>query len=71
MIRVHHALRRQNLKSRLLLQVHDELLLEVPEEEREIVPSLVKLEMENVHRLNVPLVVEIGLGRNWMDAKGE
>lgn len=71
MIRVHHALRRRNLKSRLLLQVHDELLLEIPEEEREIVPSLVKLEMENVHRLNVPLVVEIGLGRNWMDAKGE
>jgi DNA polymerase-1 len=71
MIRVHHALRRQQLRSRLLLQVHDELLLEVPHEEREIVPSLVKTEMETVARLNVPLVVEIGMGRNWMEAKGE
>jgi len=71
MIRVHHALRRHGLKSRLLLQVHDELLLEVPEDERAIVPSLVKAEMENVYRLNVPLVVEIGVGRNWMEAKEE
>jgi len=71
MIRVHHALRKNALKSRLLLQVHDELLLEVPEEEREIVPELVTTEMENVHRLNVPLVVEIGMGRNWMEAKRE
>lgn len=71
MIRVHQALRRHGLRSRLLLQVHDELLFEVPEDEQTIVPSLVKTEMENVHRLTVPLVVEIGMGRNWMEAKGD
>jgi len=71
MIRVHQALRRQGLRSRLLLQVHDELLLEIPEDEQQIVPPLVKTEMENVYCLNVPLVVEIGMGRNWMEAKGE
>ncbi len=71
MIRVHQALRRHGLRSRLLLQVHDELLLEVPEDEQERVPLLVKTEMENVCRLNVPLVVEIGMGRNWIEAKGE
>jgi DNA polymerase-1 len=71
MIGVHRALRKNALKSRLLLQVHDELLLEVPEEEREIVPALVKTAMENVYHLSVPLLVEVGLGRNWMEAKGE
>jgi len=71
MIRVHQALQRYGLRSRLLLQVHDELLLEVPEDEREVAPLLVRTEMENVHRLNVPLVVEVGMGRNWMEAKGE
>ncbi len=71
MIRVHQALAKQRLRSRLLLQVHDELLLEIPEEEREIVPALVRTEMENVYSLNVPLVVEVGIGRHWMEAKGE
>jgi DNA polymerase-1 len=71
MIRVHARLKEERLKSRMLLQVHDELLVEVPESEREIVPPLVKTEMENVYSLTVPLVVVVGLGRNWLDAKSE
>jgi DNA polymerase-1 len=55
--------------TKLLLQVHDELVLEAPEEELEEVKSLVRSEMENVIRLNVPLVVDIGTGDNWRDAK--
>lgn len=71
MIRVHSRLRRERLRSRMLLQVHDELLLEVPEDERDIVAALVKSEMENVYPLSVPLVVDVGIGSNWLEAKGE
>jgi len=47
--------------------VHDELVFEVPEEELDIMRSLVREEMENVHELAVPLLVEIGAGKNWRD----
>ena len=56
-------------KSRMLLQVHDELVLESPPEEVEEVKQLVKSEMENVMELSVPLVVDTGSGENWRDAK--
>jgi DNA polymerase I len=49
------------------LQVHDELVFEVPENEVETMSSLVRDEMENVHPLAVPLLVEIGTGQNWRD----
>lgn len=71
MIRVHSRLKHERLKTRMLLQVHDELLLEVPESERDIIPALVKSEMENVYPLSVPLVVDVGMGHTWMEAKGE
>ena len=51
----------------MTLQVHDELVFEVPEAEVETVRAMVKQEMENVHLLSVPLLVEIGVGRNWRD----
>jgi DNA polymerase-1 len=54
----------------MLLQVHDELVFEIPEEERTVAAALVKREMEGVARLRVPLVVSIGTGKNWIDAKG-
>jgi DNA polymerase-1 len=56
-------------RAKLLLQVHDELVLEAPPEEIEQVKSLVKSEMESVIELKVPLLVDTGTGDNWRDAK--
>ncbi len=53
----------------MLLQVHDELLFESPPAEAKKVSELVKREMENVHKLDVPLIVDVGVGENWRDAK--
>jgi DNA polymerase-1 len=70
MIRVHEAIHRDRLAARLLLQVHDELVLEVPEDEVDRVRDLVRGHMEGAATLRVPLVVDVGTGENWMDAKG-
>jgi len=70
MIRIHAALKRANLRTTMLLQVHDELVFETPEQERSDAAALVKREMEGVANLRVPLVVTIGAGKNWIDAKG-
>jgi DNA polymerase-1 len=71
MIRVHAGLRSAGLRARLVLQVHDELLLEAPEAEVDAVQSLVRREMMGAAALAVPLVVDVGAGRNWNTAKGE
>ena len=68
MIRIHERLREEKFKSRLLVQVHDELLFEVLEEELPQFSALVKEEMEGVHRLAVPLKVDMKTGRNWEEA---
>jgi DNA polymerase-1 len=70
MIRIHAALKKANLGAKMLLQVHDELVFEIPEAERTVAGALVKREMEGVSSLRVPLVVSIGAGKNWIDAKG-
>jgi DNA polymerase I len=67
MIRIDEAIRERDLKSRMTLQVHDELVFEVPEAELDIMRSLVREKMEQVHPVAVPLVVEIGVGPNWRD----
>ncbi len=67
MIRIDEAMRERNLRSRMTLQVHDELVFEVPEDELEVMQSLVREYMEKVRELEVPLVVEIGVGPNWRD----
>jgi DNA polymerase I len=67
MIRIDVALLEQRLKSRMTLQVHDELVFEVPEGEIEAMRTLVREQMEKVHPLIVPLLVEIGVGANWRD----
>jgi DNA polymerase I len=67
MIRIDTALRDQGLKSRMTLQVHDELVFEVPEAEIDRMRTLVREQMESVHPLSVPLLVEIGVGPNWRD----
>jgi DNA polymerase-1 len=69
MIRIDEILRREKLETKMLLQVHDELLFESPPQEAEEVAQMVKREMENVHRLDVPMIVDIGIGDNWRDAK--
>jgi DNA polymerase-1 len=56
-------------RAKLLLQVHDELVLECPPEETAAVKEMVKREMEAACALDVPMVVEVGAGRNWRDAK--
>jgi DNA polymerase-1 len=71
MIRVHRSLREEAREARLLLQVHDELLLEVPEAEIEAVKALVVREMMGAADFVVPLEVDVGWGRNWNEAKGE
>ena len=70
MIRIDRKLREQRLQTRMTLQVHDELLFDVPEDEVDPVRTLVKHEMENVIELNVPIVVDVGVGQNWRDLKG-
>ena len=67
MIRIDAALNEQGLKSRMTLQVHDELVFEIPEKELEATRTLVREQMENVHPLAVPLLVEVGVGQNWRD----
>jgi len=67
MIRIDAAIRERDLKSRMTLQVHDELVFEVPEDELDIMRSLVREQMENVRPLAVPLLVELGVGPNWRD----
>jgi DNA polymerase I len=67
MIRIDEEIRQRGLTSRMTLQVHDELVFEVPENEVDPIKSLVRQHMEEVHALAVPLLVEIGVGPNWRD----
>ncbi len=69
MINVAKALKARGLKTKLILQVHDELVLEAPENEVGEASEILKYEMENAVKLNVPLTVEVHTGKNWYDAK--
>jgi DNA polymerase-1 len=69
MIALDRKFAERNLKSRMVLQVHDELIFEVPEEEKIEVGALVRAEMEGVVQLNVPLVADLAFGPNWRDLK--
>ncbi len=69
MLHVDEELKRAGLSARMLMQVHDELLVEAPVEEVEQVSALLKREMERAVQLDVPLVADVGIGDNWMDAK--
>ncbi len=68
MVRIHRSLMAEKLRSRLLLQVHDELVLDVQLEEADRVQALVKELMENAIALDVPLVVDMNMGKNWLEA---
>lgn len=69
MINVYDELKQRKLKSKLILQVHDELLIETNNEEKELVKNILKNCMENVINLSVPLKVDINEGKNWYEAK--
>ena len=69
MIHIQHAIAQQRLKTRMILQVHDELVFEVPDDELETARKLVRREMEDVEKLLVPIKVEMKLGRNWYEAE--
>ncbi len=68
MIAVHNWLHKEQLRSKLIMQVHDELVLEVPDEEISLMKSILPEYMENVLRLDVPLLTEVGVGDNWEQA---
>ena len=68
MIRIYDLLQAQQLQTRMLLQVHDELVFDVPKTELEIVKPLIKEAMESAFTLAVPLVAHLGIGNNWLDA---
>ena len=70
MIKTFHLLKQHNLKTKMLLQVHDELVFEAPLDEVEIVQKLIKESMENINAitLKVPLIAEVGIGNNWEEA---
>ena len=69
MVNIHRAIREKELKSRLILQIHDELVFEVPEDELDTLKSLVRNLMTGAIPLSVPLVVNIATGKNWLEAK--
>lgn len=69
MIRVVHRLEKEGLRARLILQVHDELIVEAPEEEAPLVQQLLTEEMEQAIHLSVPMVAEATIGKTWYDAK--
>ncbi|MFW5771182.1 MAG: DNA polymerase, partial [Spirochaetota bacterium] len=68
MIRIHEQIKKQKLASALIMQVHDELVFEVPVEEKDIMGSMVKDAMENALKLDVPIVVDMGWGKNWAES---
>lgn len=70
MIRIDRLLRERGLAAKMLLQVHDELVFESPPGEAEVLENLVRDAMENAAELSVPLVVDVGVGKNWLETKG-
>lgn len=68
MIKIQKELEKEKLQTKMLLQVHDELIFEAPIEELEIAQNIIKMEMENAVETQVPLLVEVGVGNNWLEA---
>jgi len=68
MINIHRRLQKENLRSRMILQVHDELVFEAPEEELAALEKLVREEMSSAIKLDVPIKVDVGVGENWLEA---
>jgi len=69
MIKVYNRLNDENLEAELILQVHDELIIDTPKKEQELVERLIKEEMEGAAQLSVPLTVDVNSGASWYDVK--
>ena len=69
MVKLHKKFKENNIKSKLIIQVHDELVLDVVKEEKEIVNNLLVEVMENIVSLNVPLKIDVEYGKDWYEAK--
>ena len=69
MVKVYNRLKKEKLNSEMILQVHDELILNVKENELEVVKALVKEEMENVLKMSVKLEIDENIGNTWYEAK--
>ncbi len=70
MVAVHRRLQQENMKTHIILQVHDELILESPDDEVERAKAILIEEMENAGNMGIPLKVDLGVGQNWYQAKG-
>jgi DNA polymerase-1 len=68
MLNVHNRLSREKLRAKLILQVHDELVVEAESQDIQTATEILKFEMENAFKLSVPLVVDISVGKNWDEA---
>ncbi len=68
MIKIHDLLKSGHYKSKMLLQVHDELVFDLHQDEIEILKPLIISEMENAYKLSIPLIVDVGMGNNWLEA---
>lgn len=68
MVGVYRAFKEQGIRSKLILQVHDEIVVDLVPAEREVVESIVREQMEGAAKLSIPLVVDIGVGKNWLEA---
>jgi DNA polymerase-1 len=68
MINIHNRFEKEGFKSKMLLQVHDELVFDAHKDELEIIRPIIKYEMENAFKMSVPLDVEVGIGENWLQA---
>ena len=68
MIKINKELKKYSLRSKLILQVHDELVFDVPLEEVDLIKKIIIDKMENAYKLKVPLTVDLGVGNNWLEA---
>lgn len=69
MVAIERNLRKENLEAQLLMQIHDELVIECPNGEAKQVDTILHKEMEHIVNWDIPMAVEIGIGKNWLEAK--
>jgi DNA polymerase-1 len=68
MIKIQEILKSDHYKSKMLLQVHDELVFDLHKDEIDVLQPIIKSEMENAYKLSIPLIVDVGIGENWLEA---
>jgi len=68
MIKIHELLKEGSYKSKMLLQVHDELVFDIHRDEMDVLEPIIKDTMENAYKMSIPLTVDLGQGNNWLEA---